>query len=106
MSEANPPLPSELKTIGFTPFIYCKNQALFHVSRGVPLAEALAQTSDLLYLAKGLTMDAAYGKDTDQRAWAAHYLTAMSKAVIDDVTKVLERGPVQTRKEAAPSKNR
>ncbi|PTT98704.1 hypothetical protein DBR45_31790, partial [Pseudomonas sp. HMWF031] len=24
-------------------------------------------------------------------AWAAHYLTAMSKAVIDDVAKVLDR---------------
>ncbi|KAB0486130.1 Protein of unknown function [Pseudomonas reinekei] len=105
MSETNPPLPSEQKTIGFTPFIYCKNQALFHVSRGVPLADALAQASDLLYLAKGLTMDAAYAKDTDRHAWAAHYLTAMSKAVIDDVTKVLERAPVQTGKEANPSKN-
>ena len=40
---------------------------------------------------KELTIDAAYVKDTDRHAWAAHYLTAMSKAVIDDVTKVLER---------------
>ena len=36
MSKTTPPSPSELKTIGFTPFIYCSNQALFHVSRGVP----------------------------------------------------------------------
>ncbi|MNL56684.1 hypothetical protein D3C87_1801940 [compost metagenome] len=50
-------------------------------------------------------MDAAYAKDTDRHAWAAHYLTAMSKAVIDDVAKVLDRRPVQTTKEAAPSKN-
>jgi hypothetical protein len=93
MSKTDSSSPSGLKTIGFTPFIYCKNQALFHVSRGVPLAEALAQASDLLCLAKELTLDAAYAKDTDHRAWAAHYLTAMSKAVIDDVAKVLDRGP-------------
>ncbi|MBV6825760.1 DUF3077 domain-containing protein [Pseudomonas sp. PD9R] len=97
--------PSELKTIGFTPFIYCSNQTLFHVSRGVPLADALAQAqaSNLLYLAKELTLDAAYAKDTDRHAWAAHYLTAMSKAVIDDVTKVLERGPDRPKKGADPS---
>lgn len=105
MSKPNPPVPSELKTIGFTPFICCKNQPLFHVSRGVPLAEAFAQASDLLHLAKGLTMDAAYFKDNDRHAWAAHYLTAMSKAVIDDVAKVLDCGPAQITKEAASSKN-
>jgi len=84
---------SELKTIGFTPFIYCSNQALFHVSRGVPLGDALAMASDFLLLAKELTRDAACACDTDRHAWAAHYLTAMSKAVIDDVVKVLERPP-------------
>ena len=82
---------SELRTIGFTPFIYCSNQALFHVSRGVPLGDALAMASDFLLLAKELTRDAACTRDTNRHAWAAHYLTAMSKAVIDDVVKVLER---------------
>ena len=96
MPQTNPLHPSELKTIGLTPFIYCSNQALFHVSSGVPLADALAQASNLLYLAKELTMDAAYAKDTDRHAWAAHYLTSMSKAVVDDVMKVLERGPDRT----------
>ena len=83
--------PSALKTVGFTPFIYCSNQALFHVSRGVPLGDALAMASDFLFLAKALTQDAAYAKDTDHQAWAAHYLTAMSKAVVDDAVKVLTR---------------
>lgn len=96
MTQENRSETPELKTIGFTPFIYCSNQALFHVSRGVPLAGALAQASNLLYLAKELTMDAASAKNTDRHAWAAHYLTAMSKAVLDDVMKVLERGPVRT----------
>lgn len=91
MSKTDSASTSNLKTIGLTPFIYCSNEPLFHVTRGVPLAEALAQASNLLYLVKALTIDAAYVKDTDRHAWAAHYLTAMSKAVIDDVTKVLER---------------
>ncbi|AZC35692.1 hypothetical protein C4K37_1286 [Pseudomonas chlororaphis subsp. piscium] len=42
-----------------------------------------------MFLAKALAEDAAYTKDTDRHAWAAHYLTAMSKAVIDDVVQVL-----------------
>ncbi|MBB6289747.1 hypothetical protein HDC32_004646 [Pseudomonas sp. JAI120] len=29
-------------------------------------------------------------KETDRHAWASHYLQEMSKAVIDDVVKVLE----------------
>lgn len=97
MTETNPPSPSELKTVGFTPFLYLSNQPLFHVCRDVPITDALAQASNLLFLARELTVDAAYAKDTDRHAWAAHYLTAMSKAVIDDVTKVLERGADRNR---------
>ena len=82
---------SELKTIGLTPAIYCADQALFHVTRGVPLGDALAMASDFLFLAKALTEDAAYARDTDRHAWAAHYLTSMSKAVVDDAVKVLTR---------------
>jgi hypothetical protein len=47
--------------------------------------------SDFLFLAKALTEDAAYARDTDRHTWAAHYLTAMSKAVVDDAVKVLAR---------------
>jgi hypothetical protein len=83
--------PSELKAIGLTPALYCADQALFHVTRDVPLGDALAMASDFLFLAKALTQDAAYAKDTDYQAWAAHYLTAMSKAVVDDAVKVLTR---------------
>ncbi|VVO06508.1 DUF3077 domain-containing protein [Pseudomonas fluorescens] len=87
--------PSELKTVGFTPFLYLSDQPLFHVCRNVPIADALAQASDLLFLAKSLTVDAAYAQDSDRHAWAAHYLTTMSKAVIDDVVKVLTREPAR-----------
>ncbi|MHC8399534.1 DUF3077 domain-containing protein [Pseudomonas sp. MDT1-17] len=99
MTKTNPSEPDELKTVGLTPFIYCSNQALFRVSRDVPLGDALAMASDFLFLAKELTRDAAYTRDTDRHAWAAHYLTAMSKAVIDDAVKVLER-PVPTKTES------
>ncbi|MDR7281837.1 hypothetical protein J2X84_000651 [Pseudomonas corrugata] len=91
---------SELKTIGFTPFIYCSDQALFNVRPGIPIVEALAQASDLLFLAKAFAKDAAYTKNTDRHAWAAHYLTAMSKAVIDDVVKVLTPRPPRTEMES------
>jgi hypothetical protein len=87
---------SELKTIGFTPFIYCSDQALFNVRPGVPIVEALAQASNLLFLAKSFAEDAAYTKDTDRHAWAAHYLTAMDKALIDDVVKVPTPRPART----------
>jgi hypothetical protein len=99
MSKAIPSA-SELKTIGFTPFTYCSDQPLFHVSAGVPIVDALTQASDLLFLAKSFAEDAAYAKDTDRHAWAAHYLTAMSKAVIDDVVKVLTPRPARTKDES------
>ena len=82
---------TELKTIGLTPAIYCADQALFHVTRGVPLGDALSMASDFLFLAKTLTKDAAYARDTDRHAWAAHYLTSLSKALVDDAVKVLTR---------------
>ena len=82
---------SELKTIGLTPAIYCADQPLFHVTRGVPLGDALSMASDFLFLAKTLTEDAAYATDTDRHAWAVHYLTSMSKALVDDAVKVLTR---------------
>ena len=92
----------ELKTIGLTPAIYCADQALFHVTRDAPLGDALAMASDFLFLAKALSKDAAYARDTDYHAWAAHYLTAMSKAVVDDAVKVLtrDRGIGSTSKQA------
>jgi len=90
---------SELRTIGFTPFIYCSNQPLFRVVRDVPLGDALAMASDFLFLAKELTRDAAFNRDTDRHIWAAHYLTAMSKAVVDDAMKVLQ-GPPPARAES------
>jgi len=91
--------PAETKTIGFTP-IYCSDNAMFHVSAGVPVSVALAQASDFLFLAKAFSEDAAYEKNSDRHAWAAHYLTAMGKALIDDVVKAVTPKPVRKDKKA------
>ncbi|KOX98901.1 MULTISPECIES: DUF3077 domain-containing protein [Pseudomonas] len=87
--------PTEIKTLGFTPCIYCPDSelAMFHVSADVPVSEALLKASDLLSLAKALAQDAAFERDTDRHAWAAHYLTAMGKAIIDDVMKAVSPRP-------------
>ncbi|MDO8406289.1 MAG: DUF3077 domain-containing protein, partial [Pseudomonas sp.] len=53
MSKTNSSAPSDLKTIGFTPLIYCSDQALFNVRAGVPIVDALSQASDLLFNAQG-----------------------------------------------------
>lgn len=89
MKNANLPQLSDLKTIGLSTFLYCSERPLFQVSPGLPIGDTLAQASDLLSLAKAFAEDAAYSKDSDRHAWAAHYLTAMGKAVVDDVVQAL-----------------
>ncbi|MCU1760305.1 DUF3077 domain-containing protein [Pseudomonas sp. 14P_8.1_Bac3] len=82
--------PKDLKTIGYTAFSYHGNQALFRISRGVPIIQALHHASDLLHISKLLASDAAMVRDSDRHAWASHFLQDMSKAIIDDVAKVLD----------------
>ena len=91
---------SDLKTIGFTPFLYNSDQAYFNVRSGIPIIDALSQSSDLLTLAKSFTEDAAFIKDTDRHAWAAHYLTVMGKALIDEVIQALMPRPARTKTES------
>lgn len=59
------------------------------VCPGLPIGDALAQASDLRSLAKAFAEDAAYSRDSDRHTWAAHYLIAMGKAVVDDVLQAL-----------------
>jgi hypothetical protein len=82
--------PQDLKTIGLTPFSYHDNQPLFRINRGVPIIQALYHASDLLHISKVLASDAAMVRDSDRHAWASHFLQDMSKAIIDDVVKVLD----------------
>jgi len=84
---------TEEKTVGLTPFGYCSGNPLFQVNSGVPVYEALAMASDLLFLAKSFAEDAAFIRDTDRHAWAAHYFTVMGKAVIDDVVTAVTSKP-------------
>ncbi|MBX9408297.1 DUF3077 domain-containing protein [Pseudomonas baetica] len=100
MSETDPNGPAHVKTIGFTPFLYKSDQAFFNVRSGIPIIDALSQSSDLLYLAKSFAKDAACTKDTDRHAWAAHYLTMMGKALIDDVIQALIPRPTRTKSES------
>ena len=83
-------IPQDLKTIGLTPFSYHANAPLFRINAGVPIISALSHASDLLHLAKLLASDAAMTRDSDRHAWASHFLQDMSKAIIDDVVKVLD----------------
>ncbi|NNA55344.1 DUF3077 domain-containing protein [Pseudomonas koreensis] len=87
---------AHLKTVGFTPLLYNSDQAFFNVRAGIPIIDALSQSSDLLSLAKSFAEDAAFIKDTDRHAWAAHYLTVMGKALIDDVIQALTHRPART----------
>ncbi|WP_448091580.1 DUF3077 domain-containing protein [Pseudomonas lini] len=82
--------PQDLKTIGLTHFSFHADEPLFRINAGVPVIEALSHASDLLHVAKLLASDAAMVRDTDRHAWASHYLQEMSKAIIDDVVKVLD----------------
>lgn len=91
---------ASVKTIGFTPFLYTSDQAFFNVRAGIPIIDALSQSSDLLSLAKSFAEDAAYAKNTDRHAWAAHYLTVMGKALIDDVIQALLPRPARTKTES------
>lgn len=89
-----------VKTIGFIPFLYNSDQAFFTVSTGIPILDALSKSSDLLYLAKSFAEDAAFIRDTDRHAWAAHYLTLMGKALLDDVIQTLTPRPPRTKAES------
>ncbi|XXD82337.1 DUF3077 domain-containing protein [Pseudomonas sp. Z5-35] len=70
---------------------------MFGLNGGVPLNEALQQVSDLLHLAYRLAEDATFERKTDRHAWAAHYLIEMSKAVIDDLVKVMTVTPEESK---------
>lgn len=80
----------DLKTLGLTHFSFQANQALFRTSRGVPVMAALSHASHLLHISKLLTADSTVSRDPDLHAYASQYLQELSKALIDDVVKVLD----------------
>jgi hypothetical protein len=87
-------------TQGSTTFAQCgdSTQRLFRLSANVPLTDALEHASNLLSCATRMSLLATHGDGAEDCAMAAHYLSEMSKAVIDDVTTALlksEAGHVQ-----------
>lgn len=86
-------LQANATTQGATTFAQCgkPEQTLFRLSAGVPVSDALEYASDLLSCANRMTLLATHGDNSEQCAMAAHYLSEMGKAVIDDVTTALLR---------------
>ena len=86
-------LQANATTQGATTFALCgkPEHTLFRLSAGVPVSDALEYASDLLSCANRMTLLATHGDNTEQCAMAAHYLSEMGKAVIDDVTTALLR---------------
>ncbi|MBD9591080.1 DUF3077 domain-containing protein [Pseudomonas sp. PDM03] len=91
---------TNITTQGLTAFAQCgdSTQMLFRLSANVPLTDALEHASNLLSCATRMSLLATHGDGAEDCAMAAHYLSEMSKAVIDDVTTALlksEAGHVQ-----------
>ncbi|GAB5341339.1 DUF3077 domain-containing protein [Pseudomonas fluorescens] len=86
-------LEASITTQGATTFAQCGNphQTLFRLTAGVPVSDALEYASDLLSCANHMTLLATHGDNTEQCVMAAHYLSEMGKAVVDDVTTALLR---------------
>ena len=81
----------DLKTLGLTHFSFQSNQAMFRTNRGVPVIAALSHASHLLHISRLLTADSSsVARDPDLHAYASQYLQELSKALIDDVVKVMD----------------
>jgi hypothetical protein len=90
---------ANVKTIGFTPFLYNSDQAFFNVRAGIPISRCPVQILRPAVPRKSFAEDAAFIKSTDRHAWAAHYLTVMGKALLDDVIQTLTPRPPRTKAE-------
>ncbi|HEX8592496.1 MAG TPA: DUF3077 domain-containing protein [Pseudomonas sp.] len=74
------------KTLGTITFSTCgaANQPLFRINPEIPIESALEHASNLLACIKALTLDTALGDASKQALWAAHYLSDMARAIVDD----------------------
>ena len=72
-------------TVGKTIFFQGENQThrLFRIEPGIPCQNAREQASELMGYARDLTIDGLM-EDKPQLIWAAHYLCALGKALLDD----------------------
>jgi len=81
---SNPP--QTIKTLGTITFSTCgeTGQPLFRLNPEIPIESALEHASNLLACASEISLDAALGDAGKQSVWAAHYLSEMAKAIVDD----------------------
>jgi len=72
-------------TVGKTTFFQGENQAhpLFRIEAGIPCQEAREQASELMGYVRELTIIGLMDEKPIM-VWAAHYLSAMAKALMDD----------------------
>ncbi|RCL24398.1 hypothetical protein C6A77_16385 [Pseudomonas sp. AFG_SD02_1510_Pfu_092] len=72
-------------TVGETIFYQGENQThpLFRIEPGIPCENAREQASELMGYARDLTIDGLM-EDKPKLIWAAHYLCALGKALLDD----------------------
>ncbi|MBS4078748.1 DUF3077 domain-containing protein [Pseudomonas sp. MBT-4] len=59
----------------------------------MPVITALSHVSHLLHISRLLTADSSVGRNADHHAYASQYLQELSKALIDDVVKVMDALP-------------
>ncbi|WDY58655.1 DUF3077 domain-containing protein [Pseudomonas sp. PSKL.D1] len=79
-------------TAGKTKFFQGDNQTqpLFCIEPGIPCQFAREQASELMGYARDLTIDGLM-EDKPKLIWAAHYLCALGKALLDDAELGMRR---------------
>lgn len=75
---------SELRTLGVGTFSEGEGGELFRVEPGHSAAFVLEQATLLMSCAQKLSLEASVEQDFNA-AWAAHYLTGMAKALVQDL---------------------
>ncbi|MBF8667852.1 DUF3077 domain-containing protein [Pseudomonas putida] len=78
-------------TVGKTIFFQGENQPpLFRIEPGISCQNAREQASELIGYARDLTIDGLM-EDKPKLIWAAHYLCALGKALLDDAELCMMR---------------
>ncbi|TLP59045.1 MULTISPECIES: DUF3077 domain-containing protein [Pseudomonas] len=79
-------------TVGKTKFYQGEghSEPLFCIEPGIPCQHAREQASELMGCVREMTLAGVLDKN-EQLVWAAHYLTAMAKALMDDAELGMRR---------------
>ncbi|MFJ4344329.1 DUF3077 domain-containing protein [Pseudomonas sp. NPDC089401] len=72
-------------TVGKTTFFQGENQThpLFRIEAGIPCQHAREQASELMGYVRNMTITGVMD-EKPELIWAAHYLSALAKALMDD----------------------